>query len=269
MSSDMSLIDTHTHLNLPHYQADQQEVIQKALDEGLSRMVIPGVTLESCLSALELTANWPGQMYCALGVHPQDALTWSEQVELELRQHVSHPAVVAIGETGLDYYWDTAPPDIQHRALRAQIQMAREFKLPLILHVRDQANSRQAYNDLIAILQAENAHEVGGVMHCFSGDQAFAEASIELGFYLAFGGVITFRNTQELQAVAASVPDQWLLIETDSPYLAPVPHRGKRNQPAYIRYVAEKLAELRGTSLSEIARITTANACRLFRFNAE
>lgn len=262
----MDLIDTHTHLNLENYQADQVEVIHKALDEGLIRMVIPGVTLESCLSALTLCERYPGLLYCGLGIHPQDAATWTPETVDTLRSLLVHPAVVAVGETGLDYYWDSAPPKLQAEVLRQQIRLAREFAKPLILHVRDKAESRQAYEDLLVILRQEQAREVGGVMHCFSGDLAFAEAAMAEQFYLAFGGVLTFRSARNLQAIAAQIPAAWLLVETDSPWLAPVPFRGQRNEPAHVRLVVEKLAELRQTSVAEIARLTTENARRLFRF---
>lgn len=262
----MDLIDTHTHLNLKDFEADRTEVIQKALAEGLTRMVIPGVSLESCFSALELCERYPGLLYCGIGIHPQDANTWSQETAEKLRALLSHPAVVAVGETGLDYYWDSTPPDLQIKALRQQIYLAQEFKKPLILHVRDKAGSHQAYDDLLNILRQEQAQTVGGVMHCFSGDQDFANASIALGFYLAFGGIVTFRNAHNLQTIATQVPLSWLLVETDSPWLAPVPFRGRRNEPAYVRYVVEKLAELRQIPVLEIARQTTDNARRLFRF---
>ncbi|PIQ27058.1 hydrolase TatD [bacterium (Candidatus Blackallbacteria) CG17_big_fil_post_rev_8_21_14_2_50_48_46] len=266
MSSDLPLIDTHTHLNLSDYQADQNEVIQKALDEGLIRMLLPGVTLESCLSAIELSRQYPALIYCGLGIHPQDVAGWDDAVEARFLEMAKAPEVVAIGETGLDYYWDSSPPELQHSVLRRHIHLARELQLPLILHVRDKADSQAAYQDLLRILKQENAQEIGGVMHCFSGDLAFAQASIDLNFYLAFGGVLTFRNAQNLQAVAAQIDLQHIVLETDSPWLAPVPYRGKRNEPAYIRHVAEKLAEIKQCSLEEISQITTENARHLFQF---
>jgi TatD DNase family protein len=262
----MDLIDTHTHLNLDDFKSDQAEVIQRALDEGLIRMLIPGVTLESCLSALELARSYPGLLYCGLGIHPQDVLQWTEQTESQLLGLAVDPCVVAIGETGLDYYWETSPPEMQQLVLRKHIQLAKHLRLPLILHVRDKADCRKAYEDLLLILKQEEAQEVGGVMHCFSGDLEFAKAAIDLNFYLAFGGVITFRNAKALQAIAEEIDTAHLLLETDSPWLAPVPYRGQRNEPAYLRQIVNQLAELKSVAPEDIAQITTENARFLFRF---
>lgn len=262
----MHLIDTHTHLNLDDYTDDRPEVIQRALDEGLIRMILPGVTLESCLSALELAQRYPGLLYCGLGIHPQDAQTWNAQTEADLLELSAAPSVVAIGETGLDYYWDSCPVEVQQHSLRKQIQLAKKLSLPLILHVRDKQDSRLAYEDLLHILKEEEAQEVGGVMHCFSGDLAFAYAAIELNFFLAFGGVLTFRSAQALQAIAQEIDTAHLLLETDSPWLAPVPHRGQRNEPAYLPKVLNQLALLKQAEPEDIAQITTENARHLFRF---
>lgn len=265
----LNLIDTHTHLNLDEYAEDQQNVIQTALAAGLTRMLIPGVTLEGCLSAIPLCEQHPGVIFFALGVHPTDVSKgsgWSADVSSRFRELATHPACVAIGETGLDYYWDESAPADQHRALREQIQLAQSLQLPVILHVRDKKDSTAAYDDLIRILREEQAQTFGGVMHCFSGDQSFADAALDLNFYLAFGGVLTFKNAPVQQQVAQNVPLERILLETDSPYLAPVPFRGKRNEPAYVRYVADKLAELRRLSVAEVADITTANAHKLFKF---
>lgn len=265
----LPLIDTHTHLNLDDYAEDREQVIEAALAAGLTRMLLPGVTLESCLSAIPLCEQHEGLLFFALGVHPNDVAKgsgWNDDVIARFRELAQHPACVAIGETGLDYYWDDSPIDSQHSALREHVALARELGKPLIIHVRDKAGSTAAYDDLLSILRTEGADAVGGVMHCFSGTQAFAEASIQLKFHLAFGGVITFKNAPDLQAVAASVPLSSILLETDSPWLAPVPYRGKRNQPAYVQHVCSKLAELRGLSPAEVAEATTANARRLFGF---
>jgi TatD DNase family protein len=262
----MHLIDTHTHLNLDDYKDDRPEVIQRALDEGLIRMLLPGVTLESCLSALELAQRYPGLLYCGLGIHPQDAHTWNSDTEAQLLEWSASANVVAIGETGLDYYWDSSPPEVQHHSLRKQIQLAHQLDLPLILHVRDKPDSRKAYEDLLTILKEEDAQEVGGVMHCFSGDLAFAQAAIAMNFFLAFGGVLTFRSAQNLQAIAKEIDTEHLLLETDSPWLAPVPHRGKRNEPAYLPQVLQQLAQLKAAEPEDIAQITTENARLLFRF---
>lgn len=268
----LPLIDTHTHLNLDDYAEDRNQIIQNALEAGLTRMLLPGVTLESCFSAIALCEQHPGLLFFALGVHPNDVVPgsdksgWTSAILRRLRELADHPACVAIGETGLDYYWDDSPLPAQHQALREHIRLARELGKPLILHVRDKAGSTAAYDDLLELLRQENAAEIGGVMHCFSGTQAFAEAAIGLDFYLAFGGVITFKNAAELQAVARWAPLERIVLETDSPWLAPVPYRGKRNQPAYVRHVADKLAELKALPVTEIAAVTSANAHRLFGF---
>lgn len=262
----MQLIDTHAHLNLGQYDSDQVDIIDKALEAGVCRIVTPGVTLESCLSSFDLYDRYPDLFACALGIHPTDAAEWSGEIRAEFVQRASHPAVVAIGETGLDYYWDDCPKDVQHQALREQIQLARELKLPLIFHVRDKKGSQAAYTDLLRIMREENAAEVGGVMHCFSGTLDFAREAIAQNFYLALGGVLTFKNAPELQQVAREIDIQHLVLETDSPWLTPVPYRGKRNQPAYVRYVAEKLAELKQIPVEQVAELTSANARRLFRF---
>lgn len=262
----MQLIDTHAHLNLGQYNEDQTEIIDAALKAGICRIVTPGVTLESCLSSFALSEKYPGLFYSALGIHPTDAQTWTPETLSAFKELAQRPDVVAIGETGLDYYWDDCPHEVQHQALRDQIQLAQELQLPLILHVRDKKDSTAAYDDLLQILKAEDAQTVGGVMHCFSGDLPFAEAAVELNFYLAFGGVLTFKNAPVLHEVARKIPLEHIVLETDSPWLSPIPHRGKRNQPAYVRFVAEKLAELKQQPLETIAETTTANARKLFKF---
>lgn len=262
----MELIDTHAHLNLGQYAEDQQSIVDNALKVGISRIVTPGVTLESCLSAFDLSERYPGLFYCALGIHPTDAAEWGPEIRKQFLKLSQRPEVVAIGETGLDYYWDTCPKEIQQTALREQIQLAKSVNLPLILHVRDAKDSQAAYTDLLRILREENAQHVGGVMHCFSGDLPFAYASLELNFYLALGGVLTFKNAPVLQQVAREIPLEHLVLETDSPWLAPLPHRGKRNQPAYVHLVAEKLAQLKAISLDTVAHQTTLNAKNLFHF---
>ena len=260
----MELIDTHVHLNLGHYEVDQEEVIQRAISTGLIKMVSSGVTLESCQSAVALAQRYPGLLYCGLSVHPQDALIWSEEVRNTYLDMSQHPSVVAIGEIGLDYYRDHAPQEIQQRVFREQIQLAQEVQLPLIIHVRDEGPA--AYHDVLQILKEEKAETLGGVMHCFSGNLEFAQSALALNFYLAFGGVITFKNALNLQAVVREIPLKHLLLETDCPWLAPVPYRGKRNEPSYVLKVAEKMAELKNTSLEEVAQVTTKNAFQLFGF---
>lgn len=262
----LQLIDTHCHLNLGQYETDQAEIIEEALKAGVSQIVTPGVTLESFSSALHLSQTYPGIFYTAVGIHPTEAAQWSEEVYTFFREQAQqHPSVVAIGETGLDYYWDQCPETLQHHALRQHIRLAKTCQLPLILHVRDKNDSERAYTDLLNILQEEEAAEVGGVMHCFSGNLDFARASIAQNFYLAYGGVLTFKNAQRLQEVARDIPLKHVVLETDSPWLTPMPYRGQRNAPAYVAHVAQKLADIKGLSVAEIAQITTQNAKLLFK----
>lgn len=259
------MIDTHAHLNLGDYTADQEDVIQSALESHIHRIITPGVTFESSFSAYELCQKHPDVFAMAVGIHPNNAEEWTPKVEAQFRDWAQRPEVVAVGETGLDYFWDDCPKTTQHHALRAQIQLAKDTQLPLILHIRDKKNTFEAYEDVLTILSEENAAEVGGVMHCFSGTLEFAKAAIDLNFYLAFGGVLTFKNAKELQAVALEIDLKHLLLETDSPWLTPHPHRGERNEPAYVKLVAQKLAEIKNISPEEVAKTTTENAFKLFK----
>ncbi len=262
----LQLIDTHCHLNLGQYETDQAEIIAEALKAGVSQIVTPGVTLESFSSALELSEAYPGSFYTAVGVHPTEAAQFNaESYAYFLDQARQHKSVVAVGETGLDYYWDQCPEDLQQEALRQHIHLAKECQLPLILHIRDKDGSERAYQDTLKILDEENASEVGGVMHCFSGSLAFAQAAIAQNFFLAYGGVLTFKNAHTLHEVAEAIALKHVVLETDSPWLTPAPHRGKRNAPGYVRYVAQKLAEIKRVSVEEIAQITTQNAKLLFK----
>jgi TatD DNase family protein len=259
------LIDTHCHLNLGQYETDQAEIIEEALKAGVNQIVTPGVTFESFSSALALNKKYPGILFCALGIHPTEAQQFTSAVYTQFFEASTLEGVVAIGETGLDYYWDQCSEETQHHSLRQHIQLAKQTQLPLILHIRDKQNSERAYKDILKILQEEQAHTVGGVMHCFSGTLDFAHAAIALNFKIAFGGVLTFKNAHRLQEVAQVIDLQHIVLETDSPWLTPEPYRGKRNSPAYIKPIAEKLAQLRHLSFEEIAEITTHNARVLFK----
>lgn len=262
----LQLIDTHCHLNLGQYETDQAEIIEEALKAGVSQIVTPGVTLESFSSALKLSEAYPGTFYTAVGVHPTEAAQFTaETYAYFLAQARQHKSVVAVGETGLDYYWDQCPEDIQQEALRRHIHLAKECQLPLILHIRDKNGSERAYQDLLDILKEENASEIGGVMHCFSGSLSFAREAISQNFFLAYGGVLTFKNAPTLHEVADAIDLQHVVLETDSPWLTPSPHRGKRNAPAYVQYIAQKLAEIKRISVEEVAQITTQNAKLLFK----
>ena len=208
-------------------------------------------------SAIEL-AERHDFIYAAVGIHPEAANGITDADLAIIAQLARHQKVVAIGEIGLDYYWDTAPRDVQQQVLRRQIQLAKEVGLPVIIHNRD------ATQDTVQVLTEECQQQVHGVMHCFTGSYETAMQCIELGFFISFGGPVTFKNARNVKEVAAQIPNDWLLVETDAPYLTPHPFRGKRNEPAHVRLVADMLAELRGQSYEEIARQTMENGLRLF-----
>jgi TatD DNase family protein len=254
----ISLVDTHAHLDGKRFADDLDETLQRAAQQGISTILTVGCDLESSRRSIELAERYP-QIYASVGIHPHDAVIADKNGLTELRRlATSSGKIVAIGETGLDYYRDRAPRDIQQKAFARQIQLARELKLPLIIHDRD------AHEDVLRILREEEAAEVGGVLHCFSGDLKMARECVELGFYISFPGTLTYPNNEALRDVARALPIDVMLVETDCPYLTPQPWRGKRNEPAYVRATAEYLAELKGLTLADVARITSLNSHRLF-----
>lgn len=253
----MNLFDTHTHLDAPQFDEDREETIRRAVENGVSRMINVGFNRETIPSTMKL-AETHDFIYAAVGWHPQDAITMKEGDLEWIASLCSHEKVVAIGEIGLDYYWDTSPKDVQHRVLRQQIGLARELGMPIVIHNRD------AHEDIVKILREEKASEVGGVMHSYSGSWETAKLCLNMGFHLSFGGPITFKNARQPKEVLAQVPMDRLLIETDSPYLTPHPYRGKRNESANVRLVAEAAAQIKGVEVEEIARITTQNALERF-----
>ncbi|HZO88194.1 MAG TPA: TatD family hydrolase [Chthonomonadaceae bacterium] len=257
------LIDTHCHLNHERFAGDVPACLERAQQADVRQMIVVGYDLASSEQAVALAEAYPGVLFAAVAVHPHDARTWSQEAAARLRALAQNPRVVAIGEIGLDFHYDFAPRPAQYEAFRAQMRLAREVGLPVIIHCRE------AYPETLDVLAEEGIGEVGGVMHCWAGTLPDAERAVGLGMALGFGGTLTFKNAEEVRAVAASVPLEALLVETDAPYLAPVPHRGKRNEPAYVRLVAAKLAEVRGRPLEEVAAITTGNAHRLFPRLAE
>ncbi|OAS85736.1 MULTISPECIES: TatD family hydrolase [Metabacillus] len=251
------LFDSHAHLNAIQYEKDIVEVIQRAKDEKVTHIVVVGFDRETISKAMELTDQYD-MIYAAVGWHPVDAIDMTEEDLNWIKQLALHPKVVAIGEMGLDYYWDKSPKDIQKEVFRKQIQLAKEVKLPIIIHNRD------ATEDVVRILQEENASEVGGIMHCFTGSLEVAKQCMDMNFYISFGGPVTFKNAKKPKEVVKEIPMDRLLIETDCPYLTPHPFRGKRNEPSYVKYVAEQIAELRGVTLEEIGTKTSDNARKLF-----
>jgi TatD DNase family protein len=252
------LTDTHTHLNHALFDEDREEVIARALENGVTRIVNIGFNRETIPTSIEL-AEKHDFIYSSVGWHPQDAKDMTEG-DLEWIENLcSHDKVVAIGEIGLDYHWDTSPKDLQQRVFREQIRLARKVGLPILIH------NREAHLDVLAILKEEKAAEVGGIMHCFSGSWETAKQCLDMNFHISFGGPVTFKNAKQPKEVLARVPMDRLLLETDAPYLTPHPFRGKRNETGYVRLVAEAAAEIKGVSLEEIASITTENAIKLLR----
>ncbi|HEY3280939.1 MAG TPA: TatD family hydrolase [Armatimonadota bacterium] len=249
------MIDTHAHLNDPKFDLDREEVRLRARQAGVERVIHCGYSLESSQLALRMAREWGDA--AALGIHPHDALALDEDVLRWIREAAADPAVVAVGEVGLDFHYDRPEPHAQKEALRRQFVLAQELALPLVLHVRE------SHAALVQELQ-DHGRGPGGVFHCFTGTLAEAEEALALGFYLGAGGVVAFPKSGELRATFASVPLERILLETDSPYLAPPPYRGKRCEPAYVARVLEVLAEVRGMPREALEQATTENALRCF-----
>jgi TatD DNase family protein len=251
------LVDSHAHIDTSRFQADREATIQAAVAGGVTRIVDPGCDLPSSQQAVALAKAHPGVVFAGVGVHPHDATSYGDEVGSQLRQLAREPEVVAIGEFGLDYFRMLSPREVQRAVFCAHLQLARECDLPCIIHVRD------SHDDVIELLRA-HGQGLRGVFHCFSGDVAQAEECLRFeGFMISFAGPLT-KQGNALPEVARMVPLDRILVETDSPYLVPKPLKARRNEPLFVKYVAEKLAELRGMTLEEIARITTENAVRLF-----
>ena len=255
----LHLIDTHAHLDYPHLADQLDDVLERANDAGVKQIISIGVKL-STADAPKAIAEAHDHIWCSVGIHPHEAENEPLSCDVDaIKQAADHPKCVAIGEAGLDYFYDNAPRERQALSLRAQIQVARELDLPIIIHSRD------ADEDMAAILEDEyHKGAYRGVLHCFSSGAALAERALAIGFYVSFSGIVTFKSATELQAIAKQIQRNRLLVETDAPYLAPVPMRGKKNEPAFTRYTAEYLAELRDISVEELAEITTQNAQNLF-----
>lgn len=247
------LFDTHAHLNAEQYNEDLEQVIERAKSEKVEKIVVVGFDRPTITRAMELIEEYDF-IYAAIGWHPVDAIDMTDEDLAWIKDLSQHQKVVAIGEMGLDYYWDKSPKDVQKEVFRRQIALAKEVNLPIVIHNRD------ATEDVVTILKEEGAAEVGGIMHCFTGSLETAKACMEMNFYISFGGPVTFKNAKKPKEVVKEIPSDKLLIETDCPYLTPVPFRGKRNEPSYVKYIAEQIAELREISFEELAELTTKNA---------
>ena len=247
------LVDSHCHLDGSDPDEDQlTAILDRARAAGVGGFITVGTDLADSRRVLELVRHRP-ELQASVGVHPHEARSWDADTESALKALIQDPNVRFVGETGLDWHYDLSPRDIQEAVFRAQIRLARECGKPLMIH------TRQAPAETLRLLREEGAAQVGGIIHCFSEDKAFAQGALDLGFHLSFSGIVTFKNATAIQEVAAWAPEDRILVETDSPYLAPVPFRGKPNEPAHVRLVAAKVAELRGLSLADLTRITTRN----------
>jgi TatD DNase family protein len=253
------IVDSHCHLNmlnLEKYDGDLAALVNATHESGVGTMLNVGVDLETAQEVIDV-ANRFDHVYASAGLHPSD-VKGQVPTRDQLLHFINQPKVVAIGETGLDYHYNSEDLEQMRASFRLHIQLSKETKKPLIIHTRD------AREDTIAIMREEGAGDIGGVMHCFTESWEMAEQALEMGFYISFSGIVTFKNAKELQIVAEKVPLERILIETDSPYLTPTPFRGKPNEPQYVRYVADKIAELKGLRFDEVAKATTDNFRSLF-----
>lgn len=253
----MMLVDTHTHLDSDSFDEDRDAVIARAVEDGVTRMINVGFNEKTIKSSIALAEQYEF-IYTAIGWHPVDAIDMLDHHLDWIESLCSHEKVVAIGETGLDYHWDKSSKEIQQEVFRKQIQLAKKVKKPIVIH------NRNAHADVVRILKEEQASEVGGVMHCYSGSWETAKLCLDMNFYISFGGPVTFKNAKQPKEVLAKVPLDRLLLETDSPYLAPHPYRGKRNESRFVKLVAETAAEIKGVEFSHICETTSKNAQKLF-----
>jgi TatD DNase family protein len=270
----MELVDSHCHLDLEEFDSDREAVLERAAQAGVGRILIPGISLTSSLAAVKLADN-RRMLFAAVGVHPTEAAGVQPSTFDELKNIARHPKVKALGEIGLDYYWDSAPHDLQQGILRKQLALAAELSLPVVIHFREEgdANSESCASDLKMILedwvaglrnQGSPLISRTGVLHSFSGSLELARDAIQLGFYIGVSGPITYKNSQMRRELVAAMPLDRLLIETDAPFQTPDPHRGKRNEPAYVRLIADKIGLVHSATTGQVATATTANAHNLF-----
>jgi TatD DNase family protein len=254
----MMLVDSHSHLEMPEFKKDLKEVIQRAKTSGVEYIFTVGTEPKDWNRAIEIAHSHPS-VYVILGVHPHNVKEIDEETYPTLKKLCADDKVRAYGEIGLDFYRNLSPRDVQLKRFREQIQLGKELHLPIVVH------DREAHKETLEILKSEKADEHGGIIHCFSGDYEMARECIEMGFYISIPGTITFKNAGRFQEIIRNLPLESLLVETDAPFLAPVPFRGKRNEPSYVRYTAQKVAEIKRISLDRVAEVTTENALRVYR----
>ena len=250
-----TLIDTHTHINYLE-KITEEESIKNATENGVEKIIVPAASPKDIDEVYELTQKYEN-IYGMLGVHPEDAVNWEDSLSDKIKEYSSNPKIIAMGEIGLDYYWDKKHIEEQKDIFIKQVKLANELNLPISVHDRD------AHKDTFDILKEYNKTSKV-VLHCFSGSVEFSRECLKEGWYIALGGVVTFNSAHKMKDVAKSVPLDRLLLETDAPYLTPVPYRGRENQPAYVKYVAEEIAKLRGISFDEVANQTSLNAKSIF-----
>jgi TatD DNase family protein len=254
----MKFVDTHCHLYLPEFAGDRQETIEKAIESGVTKIILPNIDATSWQPMLDLSLQYKGVCYAMAGLHPTSVVPDTIEQELaEVERQLELNDFVAIGEIGIDLYWDRTHQQLQEEVFRTQLQWAKKYKLPVAIHIRN------SYNEVWRILKQELTPDLKGVLHCFPGNVIQAAQAIEAGFKLGIGGVVTFKNSG-MQEVVKAVGPEHIILETDAPFLAPAPYRGKRNEPSYIPLVAAKVAELCSVSIEEVAEITTRNAEELF-----
>lgn len=253
------LIDTHCHLDFDRFDEDRPQVIARAAEFGVERIIVPALDLNNCPTVLHLADQYEC-VFAAVGIHPTSSASWQNSWIEKIRDFAKHPKVVAIGEIGLDYYWDRSPKDVQLEAFSRQLALAAELNLPVIIH------NRESSADVLRLLQESplNGRDNPGVLHSFSASWETAKTALALGYYLGFTGPVTFKKAEDLRQIAARAPIDRILVETDAPFLAPQPRRGKRNEPAYVSYIAQKIAELHHLDPQTFAQKTSENANRLF-----
>ena len=252
------LIDSHAHLEMPEFKRDLEAVIQRAKESGVEYIFTVGTEKKDWSRALEIANSHPS-IYAILGVHPHNAKEIDDHTYPTLKELCQNGKVKAYGEIGLDFFRNLSPRDIQLKRFREQIGLAKELRFPIVVH------DREAHQETMEILRSEKAEECGGIIHCFSGDYEMAKVCIDMGFYISVPGSVTFKNSEDLREIVKRIPLESLLVETDAPFLTPEPFRGKRNEPSYVRYTAQKVAEIKKVSFDKVAEATTENAMRVYR----